>query len=174
MQLAFLRQHLFAPGAGTVDEDGRVDAFFRDLPIQVQLHVAGAFELLVDHLVHAGAGVDQGGGENGQAAAFFDVARRAEKPFWPLQGVGVDAPCQHLAGGRHHGVVGPGQASDGIQQYDHILLVFGQPFRLLDDHFRHLHMPRRRLVEGAGDHLAPHQALHFRDFFRPLVYEQHD
>jgi hypothetical protein len=33
---------------------------------------------------------------------------------------------------------------------------------------------RRRLVEGRGDDLALHRALHVGDFFRPLVDQQHD
>ena len=60
--------------------------------------IAGALELLEDHFVHAAAGIDQRGRDDGQRAAFLDVARRAEEPLRPLQGVGVDAAGQHLAG----------------------------------------------------------------------------
>ena len=49
---------------------------------------------------------------------------------------------------RHHGVVGPGETGDGVEQDDHIPLVLDQPPRLFDDHLRHLHMALRRLVEG--------------------------
>jgi hypothetical protein len=65
----------------------------------VDFHVAGALELLVDHVVHAAAGVDEGGGDDGQRAAFLDVARGAEEALRLLQGVGVDTAGQHLAGG---------------------------------------------------------------------------
>ena len=37
-----------------------------------------------------------------------------------------------------------------------------------------LHVARGRLVEGRGDDLALHRALHVGDFLRPLVDEQHD
>jgi hypothetical protein len=55
-------------------------------------------------------------------AAFLDVARRAEEPLRPLQGVGVDTAGQDLARRRHHGVVGARQAGDGIQQDHHVRL----------------------------------------------------
>ena len=45
----------------------------------MQLHVAGAFELLVDHLVHPAAGVHQAGGDDGQAAAFLYIAGATEE-----------------------------------------------------------------------------------------------
>ncbi len=90
-------QQLFLAGAGAVDVDGREDAAVDQLAVQVQLHVAGALELLEDHVVHPGAGVDQGGGDDRQRAAFFDVAGRAEEPLRPLQGVGVDAAGEDLA-----------------------------------------------------------------------------
>ena len=93
-----------------------IDALLGDAAVEVELHVAGALELLVDHVVHARAGVDQGGGDDGQRAAFLDVAGGAEEALGPLQGVGVDAAGQDLAGGRHHGVVGAGQAGDGVEQ----------------------------------------------------------
>jgi hypothetical protein len=65
----------------------------------VDFHVAGALELLVDHVVHAAAGVDQGGGDDGQRAAFLDVARRTEEALGLLQGVGVHTTGEYLAGG---------------------------------------------------------------------------
>ena len=45
----------------------------------MQLHVPRSLELFKNHLVHFAPGIDQSGGENGQAAAFLAVARRAEK-----------------------------------------------------------------------------------------------
>ena len=43
-----------------------------------------------------------------------------------------------------------------------------------DDHFGHLHVTLRRLVEGRRDHFTCHRPLHVGDFFGPLVDEQHD
>src|SRR5215213_5592782 len=49
-----------------------------------------------------------------------------------------------------------------------------QALCLLDYHLGDLHMARGRFVEGRGDHLAFHRALHVGDFLRPLVDQQHD
>jgi len=58
-----------------------------------------------------------------------------EEALGALQRVGVDAAGQHLARGRHHGVVGAAQAGDGVQQDDHIALVLDQALGLFDHHF---------------------------------------
>jgi hypothetical protein len=44
----------------------------------------------------------------------------------------------------------------------------------LQHHLRNLHVTRRGLVEGRGDHLRPHRPLEVRDLLRALVDEQHD
>ncbi len=103
------------------------------------------------------------------------MLRAAPKNFFGLcKRVGVDAAGEDLAAGRHHGVVGPGQAGDGVEQDDDVAPVLDQALGLLDDHLGHLHVARRRLVEGRADHLALHRPLHVGHFLRPLVDEQHD
>src|SRR6266850_7829916 len=109
-ELALVGDELFLARAGAVDVHRREDALFRDAPVEVNFAVAGAFEFLVDDVVHLGAGVDQRRGEDGQAAAFLDVARGAEEALGPLQGVRIHATRQHLARGGNHGVVGPREA----------------------------------------------------------------
>jgi hypothetical protein len=52
--------------------------------------------------------------------------------------------------------------------------VLDQALGLLDHHLRHLDVAHRRLVEGGGDHLALHRALHVGDLLGPLVDQQHD
>ena len=42
------------------------DALIHQFAVQVDFHVARAFELFKDHVVHAAAGIDQGGGDDGQ------------------------------------------------------------------------------------------------------------
>jgi len=54
-------------------------------------HVAGALELLEDHLVHPAAGVDERGADDREAAAVLDVPRGAEELLRTSQGVGIDA-----------------------------------------------------------------------------------
>ena len=60
-----------------------------------------------------------------------------------------------------------------VEQDHHVALVLHQALGLFQHHLRHLHVPRRRLVEGGGHHLAAHGARHVRHLLRPLVDEQH-
>ena len=169
-----LGQQLFLARAGAIDVDGREDALLGDPAIQVHLHVAGALEFLEDHVVHPRAGIDQRRGDDGQAAAFLDIARGAEETLGPLQRVGIDTAGQHLARGRHDRVVGARQARDRIEQDDHVALVLDQALGLLDHHLRDLDVAAGRLVEGAGDDFAAHRARHLGDFLGTLVDQQHD
>ncbi len=57
-----------------LDVDGGEYALIDQLALEDDFGVAGAFEFFEDHVVHAGAGVDQSGGDDGERAAFFDVA----------------------------------------------------------------------------------------------------
>ena len=120
------------------------------------------------------AGFDQRRGDDGQRAAFLDVARGAEEALRALQRVGVDAACQHLARGRHDGVIGAAETRDRIEQDHHVASMLDQALGLFDHHFGDLNVARRRFVEGRGDHFAAHRALHVRHFFRALVDQQHD
>ena len=106
----------------------------------MDFHVAGALELFVDHVVHARAGVDQRGGNDGERAAFLDVAGRAEETLRALQRIRIHAAGQHLAGCRHDGVVGARQTRDGIEQDDDVLLVFDQALGFFQHHFGDLHV----------------------------------
>src|SRR5947208_12843167 len=110
-----LYQQFFTSSARAIHVDRRVHAFLRHAAIQVDLRVAGALEFLVDHVIHARAGVDERRRDDGERSAFFDVACRAEETLGPLQGIRVDATREHLAGGRDDRVVGAGEARDRIQ-----------------------------------------------------------
>ena len=56
----------------------------------MQLHVTGALELLIDHLVHPAAGIDQAGGDNREAASLLNVTLRAKELFGRIEGYRVD------------------------------------------------------------------------------------
>ena len=92
------REQLFLAGAGARDVDRREGALVGDLAVENEFGVTGALELFEDHFVHAAAGIDQRGRDDGERAAFLDVARGAEEALRPLQRVGVDTAGQHLAG----------------------------------------------------------------------------
>src|ERR1700754_628733 len=167
-------EQVFATGARAVDVDRRVDALLGDATGQVHFHVAGALELLVDHLVHLRAGIGQRRGDDRQAAAFLDVTGRAEEALGALQGVGVDTAGEDLAGAGHHGVVGAGQAGDRVEQDHDVLLVLDQALGPLDHHLGDLHVTHGRLVEGGADDFGANRAGDFRDFLRALIDQQHD
>src|SRR5207237_4441190 len=103
---------LFLAGARSLDVDGREDALLRQLAVEVDLGVAGPLELLEDHFVHPGAGVDQRGGDDGERAAFLGVARRTEEPLRTLQRARVDSARQRPAAGLDLLVVGAREARD--------------------------------------------------------------
>ena len=84
-------QQLFLAGAGTVYVNGREDPLFSQMAVQVDFLVARTLELFKNDFVHAGAGINERRGNDGQAAAFFNVSGGAKEAFGPLQGVGVQA-----------------------------------------------------------------------------------
>src|SRR5450432_3346236 len=59
LQLFRRHQEFFLAGTGGVNVDRREDALVGELAVELQLHVAGALELLEDHFVAARAGLDQ-------------------------------------------------------------------------------------------------------------------
>ena len=175
-----LRQHrlvdqeLFLARAGLGDVEGREGALVGDLAVEHDFGIAGALELLEDHLVHARAGVDERRRDDGERAALLDVARGAEEALGPLQRVGVDAARQHLAGARHHRVVGAREPRDRIEQDDDVALVLDEALRLLDHHLGDLDVAHGGLVEGRAHDLALDRARHVGHFLGPLVDQQDD
>ena len=134
--------------------------------------VARALEFFVDHVVHAGARVDEGGADDRERAAFLKVSGGAEDALRALQGVGVHAAREHLARGRDYGVVGAGETRDGVEEDDDVALAFGKALGLLDDHFGHLDVTGGGFVEGGGDDLGLDGALHFGHFLGTFVDEE--
>src|SRR5882724_741208 len=119
VELVLVHEQLFLAGRGALDVDGGIDAPVGQAPVEDELRVAGALELLEDHLVHPAAGVDQRRRDDAEAAALVDVPRRAEEALRLLQRVGVHAAGQNLARVRHYDVVGPRQAGDRVEQDHH-------------------------------------------------------
>src|SRR5437762_423952 len=69
----------------------RVKPFLLQRTVEMQLHVAGAFEFFENQLVHSAAGFGQRGGKNSEAAAFFDIAGGSKKFLGLSQRLGFDA-----------------------------------------------------------------------------------
>src|SRR5215207_6274920 len=173
-QLLLGEQELLLPRGGGVDVKGGEDAALGQLAVQADLHVPGALELLEDDLVHARPGVDQGGGQDGQRPALFQVAGGPEEPLGRVQGRGVDAAGEDLAAGRGGQVVGPRQPGDAVEQHDHVAAVLDQPLGPLDGQLGDLAVLLAGPVEGRVDDVRLGRALHVGDLFGPLVGEQDD
>ena len=90
-RIAFGQQQFLAARARFLDVDRGIDARLGQAAVEHDLHVAGALELLENHLVHARAGVDQRGGDDGQRAGFLGLARGGENLARNFQRAGADA-----------------------------------------------------------------------------------
>jgi hypothetical protein len=64
----------------------------KELAVEEDFGVARPLELLEDHLVHAGPGVDQRRGDDRQRTVVLGVAGRAEEAPRLFHGPRVDAP----------------------------------------------------------------------------------
>src|SRR5690606_33969958 len=119
-QRLLAEEELLSPGAGALDIDRRVEAALGQLAIEVELHVAGTLELLVDHVIHAATGVDQTGGDDGEAAPALDVAGGTEESLRRIEGDRVNTTGQCAATRRHGEVVRTGQAGNRVEQDRHV------------------------------------------------------
>jgi len=81
----------------------------------VQFHIPRPLELLVDKLVHTAAGINEAGGDDGQAAAFKGIAGGAEEVLGRVEGGGVNAPRQSPAAGGHDQVIRAGEAGNAVK-----------------------------------------------------------
>src|SRR5258708_1135937 len=97
-ELTLVGDQLFLARTGAVDVDRRENTLLGDPPVEMDVAVAGALELFIDHVVHLGPRVDERRGENREAAAFLDVTRRAEETLRALQRICINTACQYLAG----------------------------------------------------------------------------
>src|SRR5215831_7190709 len=59
LELVLLQEELFLAGARLLDVDGGEDPLVHEAPVEMHLHVAGALELLENHVVHARARVNE-------------------------------------------------------------------------------------------------------------------
>src|SRR5215203_344443 len=173
--LGRLHEELLLARRGVLDVDGRVQPAVRQLPIEPELHVARALELLEDDLVHPAAGLDQRRGEDRQRAAVLDVPRRPEELLGRIQGRGIHATRQYPAARRGREVVGPREPGYAVEQHDHVLALLDETLDALKDQLGHRYVVVGGLVEGRGDDLGLlYAALPVGDLLRALVGEHHE
>src|SRR5579862_3743733 len=131
-QLLIGQQQFLAPGAGQLDVDRRERPPLLQLAVEVELHVAGALELLVDHVVHPAAGVDQRRRDDRDAAALLDLPRGAEEALGAVQRRGVETAGERPAARRDDEVVGPGKSGEAVEQDDDVAPAFDEALGALE------------------------------------------
>ena len=97
-----------------------------------------------------------------------------KKRFGRCSALASTPPVSTLPDDGHHRVVGAAEARDRVEQDHDVAAVLDQALGFLDHHLGDRDVARGRLVEGRGDHLALHRALHVGHFLGPLVDQQHD
>ena len=101
-QGGLVNQQFFLTGAGAGNINRREEAFIGQFSIKNDLRVAGSIEFFKDNFVHAGTGINQSRGDNGQRSAFFNIAGCTENAFRPLESICIDTAGQNLAGRREY------------------------------------------------------------------------
>ena len=165
-------EQFLAPGPALEDVDGGVDPAVRELAREDEFHVAGALELLEDHVVHPRAGVHERGADDGERAALLDGAGAAEEPLRAAQCAGFEAARHRPALPGEHGVVRPREPRNRVEKHDHIASALDEPLRFFEHDLGYLDVSLGLLVEGGGDDLARDVALEVGHLLGPLVDEQ--
>ena len=142
-----VKKEFVATGAGFDDLNGWKDPHFGNGAIEVKLHVAGAFELLEDEVIHTALGFDEGGAEDGEAAAFFGIAGGSEEFAGFGESLGIDAAAHGAAFSGLEIVVGAGHAGDGIEEDDDITSEFDEALGAVGDAFADLNMAGHGFIE---------------------------
>src|SRR5690606_27879582 len=167
------KQDLLLPRAGGAHVHRRESTPFGDLPVELELRVTRALELLENHRVRHRAGFHQRGGDDGQRPTVFNVSGRAEEALGRVERGGVDTARHDAAAGRRRQVVRPSQPRHRVEQHHDVVSQLDEPLGALNRELRDGGVVLRRTVERRGDDLALDRPLHVRDLFWPLV-DEHD
>ena len=169
------QQQLLAPGGARLQVDRGPQPTVGQVPAQHELAVPGALEFLEDHLVHAGARIDERGGDDGQGP-FPQLGVHApgasEKPLRLVQRRGIEPARKRSARSLFHVVVSPREARDRVENDHHVLSHLHSATRPLQRDLGYLYVPLGRVVEAGRDDLSVSVLLHLGDFFGSLVDEQ--
>ena len=135
----------------------------------MDFHVAGAFKLFVNQVVHTATGIYQTSGQDGQAAAFGGITGSAEETFSRMQRGGINTAGKGSAAGRHGQVVSAGQTGNTIQQDNDIHTAFDDTFGSFQGQFRHARVVFDRFIEGGRDDFTFNGTPHIGDLFRTFA-----
>jgi hypothetical protein len=163
------QEQFLAPRARFLDVDGGIDARLGQAAIKHDFHVAGALELLENDFVHARAGIDQRGGDDGQRTGLLGLAGGGENLARDFQRAGADAAAHGVALGTD--VEGTAQACDRVHENEHVAAAFDQALGALDHQLRQAHMAGVFLVVGRRPKFAAtgEELTEIGDLLGPLV-----
>ena len=167
-----VKQQIFATRAACNRVDCRENASVGQRAVELELHIARAFELLENDLVHLRARLDKRGSQNGEAAAAFNIAGSAKESFRRVKRRGVNATRQDATARGRCQVVGTRETREAVEQNNDVLPHFHQALRTLDDELGNLDVVFGRHIERGRDNLASDGALHIGYFLGSLVNEQ--
>ena len=174
MERIGIEELLFTAGTRLGDVHRRPDAPIGELPVEHELHVPGALELLENQLVHATPGVDQRRGDDRQRAPLLEHAGRREQLLRDVERLDVDAAAHRPARVPDPLVEGPSHARDRVHEQEDVLAGLRHPLAALDHQLREPNMALDIAVEATGDHVPLHRPPHVGDLLRPFVDEEHD
>lgn len=123
-QSFWVKNEFFAAGTGGGDIDSGPDAHFGNFSIEDEFHVTGSFKFLEDKIVHTAAGFDEGGGDDGEATAFFAVAGSGEELSRFFESADIETAGHSAAAFASGGVIGTGKAGEGIEEEDDVFAGF--------------------------------------------------
>ena len=92
----------------------------------MKLHITGTLELFIDYVVHAAAGINEAGGQDGQATPLGGVAGGTEETLRRVEGRWVNAAGKSTAAGWYGQIIGPGETGDAVKKYQNILTALYQ------------------------------------------------
>src|SRR6202034_1764738 len=124
--------------------------------------------------VHAAAGVDEAGGDDGQRAAVFDFASRAEEAFGDFQSAVIQSAGHGAAAAGATGVEGAADAGQAVEQHHDVAAELHFAFAALDDERRHFQMFFNGVVIGRSVNGARNVALHVGHFLGTFIDEEKD
>src|SRR5215211_7517073 len=173
--LGRLHEQLLFACRGVLDVDGRVDPAVRHLPVEPELHVARALELLEDDLVHPASRLDERGRQDGQGATVLDVTRGTEELLGRVERCRIDTTGEDPPRSGGGEVVGPREPGYAVEQDYYVLPLLDQALYALQDEFGDGDVVVGGLVEGRGDDLGLlHAALPVGDLFGALIGEHNE
>ena len=164
-------EQLIAAGSRFQNMNRRINPFFHESPIQVQLHVAGSFEFLENDIVHPALGFNQGRRQDRQAASFLTVSCGSEETLRLKQSLGLNAAGHDPPFAGLKRIITACQPGNAVQKDHDILPEFDQTPCPFAHQFGHLDVACRAFIECGTEYFAIQALPEVRHLFRTFVHQ---